>query len=81
MEQASELAAEARLLLVVGSSLEVYPVADLPRTTLEAGGKVVVVNRTPTWVDGRAALRLDGSAGHVLAAVAGLVSEASEGSS
>jgi NAD-dependent deacetylase len=69
LERASELAAEARLLLVVGSSLEVYPVADLPRTTLEAGGKVAVVNRTHTWVDGRAALRLDGSAGDVLTGV------------
>ena len=34
MERAFELAAEARLLLVVGSSLEVYPVAGLPRETL-----------------------------------------------
>jgi NAD-dependent deacetylase len=66
MERASALAEEAGLLLVVGSSLEVYPIADLPRTTLEAGGKVAVVNRTRTWVDGRAALRLDGSAGDVL---------------
>ena len=66
IDRANALAEEAELLLVVGSSLEVYPVADLPRTTLEAGGKVAVVNRTPTWVDGRAALRLDGSAGEVL---------------
>ena len=73
IDRAYELAGEARLLLVVGSSLEVYPVAELPRTTLDAGGKVAVVNRTPTWVDGRAALRLDGSAGDVLtAAVAAL---------
>jgi NAD-dependent deacetylase len=69
MERASELAEEARLLLVVGSSLEVYPVADLPRTTLDAGGRVAVVNRTPTWVDGRSSLCLDGSAGDVLAAM------------
>jgi NAD-dependent deacetylase len=73
MERAHALAEEARLLLVVGSSLAVYPVADLPRTTLDAGGKVAVVNRTPTWVDGRAALRLDRSAGDVLSAVAQLL--------
>jgi NAD-dependent deacetylase len=66
IDRAYELAEEARLLLVVGSSLEVYPVAELPQTTLDAGGKVAVVNRTPTWVDGRAALVLDGSAGEVL---------------
>ena len=67
MERATELAEAAALLLVVGSSLEVYPVADLPRTTLAAGGKVAVVNRTPTWVDGRASLVLRESAGKVLA--------------
>jgi NAD-dependent deacetylase len=77
IDRAYELAEEARLLLVVGSSLEVYPVAELPRTTLEAGGKVAVVNRTRTWVDGRAALRLDGSAGEVLdATLATLTSRA-----
>jgi NAD-dependent deacetylase len=67
LERAQELAEEARLLLVVGSSLEVHPVADLPQATLAAGGRVAVVNRTPTWVDPRAALVLRGSAGEVLA--------------
>jgi len=73
LERAQALAKEARLLLVVGSSLEVHPVADLPHATLAAGGKVAVVNRTPTWVDGRAALVLRESAGEALAgAVAAL---------
>ena len=71
MERATALAEEAGLLLVVGSSLEVYPVADLPRATLATGGTVAVVNRTPTWVDGRAALVLQESAGQALAATVG----------
>jgi NAD-dependent deacetylase len=71
MERATALAEEAELLLVVGSSLEVYPVADLPCATLAAGGKVAVVNRTRTWVDGRAELVLRESAGDVLAAAVG----------
>ncbi len=75
MERATELAEEAALLLVVGSSLEVYPVADLPRSTLAAGGKVAVVNRTPTWVDARAELVVRESAGEVLAAVAAALRE------
>ena len=66
LERAQDLAEEARLLLVVGSSLEVHPVADLPHATLAGGGRVAVVNRTPTWVDDRAALVLRGSAGEVL---------------
>jgi NAD-dependent deacetylase len=70
MERATELAEEAALLLVVGSSLEVYPVADLPRPTLAAGARVAVVNRTPTWVDARAELVVRESAGETLAAVA-----------
>jgi NAD-dependent deacetylase len=68
--RAVELAERAALLLVVGSSLEVYPVADLPRSTLVAGGKVAVVNRAPTWVDPRAELVVRESAAETLAAVA-----------
>ena len=67
LERAQALAEAARLMLVVGSSLEVHPVADLPDATLAAGGRIAVVNRTPTWVDGRAALVLRASAGEALA--------------
>jgi NAD-dependent deacetylase len=75
MERATALAEEAGLLLVVGSSLEVYPVADLPRSTLAGGGKIAVVNRTPTWVDGRAELVLRESTGETLGAVAAALRE------
>jgi NAD-dependent deacetylase len=68
IDRAYELARGARLLLVVGSSLEVYPVAGLPLETLEAGGELAVVNREPTPLDSRATLVLSGSAGEVLAA-------------
>ena len=73
IDRAFALAREARLLLVVGSSLEVYPVAALPQETLDAGGRVAVVNRGGTWVDADAALKLDMSAGDVLGAVVVLV--------
>jgi NAD-dependent deacetylase len=76
IDRAYELAGEARLLLVVGSSLEVWPVAELPLVTLRGGGRVAVVNKGPTHVDERAALKLDASAGEVLeAAVATLAAE------
>ena len=68
IEQAFDLARRARLLLVVGSSLEVYPVAGLPHETLRTGGTVAVVNDAPTWVNDRAALTIGGKAGDVLAA-------------
>jgi NAD-dependent deacetylase len=70
IDRAFELAREAALLLVVGSALEVQPVAGLPFETLGAGGDVAIVNRGPTAFDGRATLRVDGAAGEVLAAVA-----------
>jgi NAD-dependent deacetylase len=66
MERAAELARGAGLLLVVGSSLEVYPVAGLPDETLSAGGAVAIVNRGPTPFDGLAAVRIDGGAGETL---------------
>jgi NAD-dependent deacetylase len=68
-ERAFELAREAALLLVVGSSLEVYPVAALPEETLGAGGALAIVNRGPTPYDGEATLTIDDSAADVLAAV------------
>ncbi len=66
VDRAFELARTARLLLVVGSSLEVYPVAGLPEETRRANGEVAIVNKGPTAFDGRAALRIDAGAGDVL---------------
>ena len=66
IERATALARLARLLLVVGSSLEVHPVAGLPLETLAAGGSLAIVNRGPTALDDRADLLLDGSAGALL---------------
>jgi NAD-dependent deacetylase len=72
-ERASELARTAGLLLVVGSSLEVHPVAGLPLETVAAGGALAIVNRDPTPLDGRAEVRLAGSAGEALREVAGML--------
>jgi NAD-dependent deacetylase len=69
MERASQLAQSAGLLLVVGSSLEVYPVAGLPQETLEAGGRLAILNRDSTPYDSRADVKVAGSAGEVLAEV------------
>ncbi|HSC73179.1 MAG TPA: NAD-dependent deacylase [Gaiellaceae bacterium] len=66
MERATELARAAGLLLVVGSTLEVYPVARLPEETLSSGGALAIVNRGPTAYDLRADLKVDGEAGKVL---------------
>jgi NAD-dependent protein deacetylase/lipoamidase len=70
MEEAARLAHNAGLLLVVGSSLEVYPVAGLPEDTLQAGGRLAILNRGSTPYDRRADLKIDASAAETLAAVA-----------
>ena len=70
IDRAVELARSAGVLLVAGSSLEVYPVAGLPEETLAAGGRLAIVNRGPTPFDGRADVRIDASAGETLRALA-----------
>jgi NAD-dependent deacetylase len=60
LEQAYALAAGADLLLCVGSSLEVHPIAQLPGVTRQAGGQVAIVTSGPTPWDARAAVKLDG---------------------
>jgi NAD-dependent deacetylase len=70
IERAERLAEEAGLLLVVGSSLEVHPVAALPGETLAAGGALAIVNRGGTRWDSRAELVLDAGAGETLSALA-----------
>jgi len=68
--RATQLAASAGVLIVVGSSLEVYPVAGLPLETLAAGGSLAIVNRGSTPFDARAAVTIDGGAGETLHALA-----------
>jgi NAD-dependent deacetylase len=69
IDRAYALAREAALLLVVGSTLEVAPVSLLPWETVEAGGRVAIVNLGPTAFDRHAALKLEGKAGDVLRGV------------
>jgi NAD-dependent deacetylase len=69
LDRAVGLAGGAGLLLVVGSSLQVWPIAGLPDETLRRGGRVAVVNREPTPYDDRADLVIRADAGAVFAAL------------
>jgi NAD-dependent deacetylase len=60
LERACELCREAEVLLCIGSSLEVHPVAGLPLLTHRAGGAVAIVTAGPTPLDDLAQVRLDG---------------------
>jgi NAD-dependent deacetylase len=69
MGRASALAAGADLLLCIGSSLEVFPVAGLPELTLSAGGRIAIVTRSSTPFDREAVVRLGGDVEEELAEV------------
>ncbi|HTX45946.1 MAG TPA: NAD-dependent protein deacylase [Solirubrobacteraceae bacterium] len=60
LARAERFAAGAELMLCIGSSLEVYPVARLPAVTLAAGGAIAILTQGPTPLDSRAVLKLDG---------------------
>jgi NAD-dependent protein deacetylase/lipoamidase len=60
MAEAHALATSAELMLCIGSSLEVYPVAGLPALTLRAGGRVAIVTQGPTPLDADAEVKLEG---------------------
>jgi NAD-dependent deacetylase len=69
MAAARELAERAELMLCVGSSLLVHPVAAMPGLTLEAGGRLAIVTKGPTPYDGEAELKLEGEVDAELTAV------------
>jgi NAD-dependent deacetylase len=73
MHRASVLAGSADLMLCIGSSLEVWPVAELPEITLTGGGRIAIVTRSDTPYDHRAAVRLDGDVVEELEAVRALL--------
>lgn len=57
LRQATDEAARADLILVLGSSLVVQPAASLPLYTRRNGGKIVIVNDGDTDMDDLAAVR------------------------
>jgi NAD-dependent deacetylase len=78
MEEAHALAAGADLLLCIGSSLEVYPVAGLPDVTLRSGGRIALITQGPTAFDGLAALKLSGDVEAEMTAVLAAVQPAQQ---
>ncbi len=66
LRRAETAAVEAEVLLAIGTSLSVYPVAGMVPLAIEAGRPVVIVNAEPTPFDGVAAAVVRGSASEVL---------------
>jgi NAD-dependent deacetylase len=59
METAIYNASHSDLMLVIGTSLQVFPAAYMPHYTLKHGGKVVLINRGETTIDDQATLKFD----------------------
>ena len=59
LQQAISESQKADLMLVLGTSLTVYPAASMPEYTLRNGGKLVIVNNMSTPLDRNAVLHFD----------------------
>jgi NAD-dependent deacetylase len=66
MAEAMRLARQCDLMVVVGSSLQVYPAADVPAVALEQGTPLMIVNDEPTPMDVGATVVLRGRSGELL---------------
>ena len=59
LREAVEESNKSDLMLVLGTSLTVYPAASMPQYTLARGGEIIIVNNEPTPLHNRAALHYD----------------------
>ena len=69
MRRATEAALDCDLFIAIGSSLVVYPAAELPLIARQGGAPLVILNREPTPLDSYADLVLNREIGDTLAAV------------
>ena len=75
IQEAFALAREADVMLVVGSSLVVYPAADIPVIAAQSGAKLIVVNAEPTPLDELADVVIRGKSGEILPEIVQLIGE------
>ncbi len=71
IDRAMQVAAQADLLLAVGTTLQVYPVAGAVPAAKAAGAKVVIVNAEPTAMDDLADAVFNDSISEVLPKLVG----------
>lgn len=59
IEEAVDEAENSDLMLVLGTSLTVFPAASIPHHTLRQGGEIVIVNNMATPLDSSSVIRYD----------------------
>ncbi|MBS1787459.1 MAG: NAD-dependent deacylase [Acidobacteria bacterium] len=72
MQAAAEACQDCDVFLAVGSSLVVYPAAAFPEIAKQSGAALVIINRTPTPLDGIADLVLNDEIGKALPRLVGM---------
>jgi len=75
VEKAEWHSRRSDLFIVAGSSLVVYPAADMPRIAFQSGSKLVIINRGETPLDGVCHLRFQEAVGEVLVPVVARLQE------
>ncbi len=70
---AEEHCTRADVILVAGSSLEVWPAASLPELAVERGARLIINNLTPTFLDRQAEILLHANVADVLPKIASLI--------
>jgi NAD-dependent deacetylase len=73
VSDAFALARAADVILIVGSSLAVYPAADIPVVAIRSGARSIIVNAEPTPLDPIADVVIHGRAGDVLPEIVELI--------
>lgn len=73
VREAYALAEAADVMLVVGTSLVVYPAAEIPLVAVRAGARVIVINAEPTPFDRLAEVVIHGRSGEVLPEIVSLI--------
>ena len=76
VEKAERHSRQSDLFIVAGSSLVVYPAADMPRIALQSGSKLVIINQGETPLDDVCHLRFQEAVGDVLVPVVARLQEA-----
>jgi NAD-dependent deacetylase len=69
VDRAWEMASSASAVLAIGSTLSVWPAAEIPARLAADGRPLVIVNQGPTEMDHVATIRLEGAAGVILPAL------------
>jgi len=75
--EARRAAKQCDVMLVAGSSLEVFPAADLPLLALARGARLIIVNHDPTFLDEQAAIVIRADLAEALPLLADEVSHVS----